>query len=96
MLLPRKPSLALIILVFSFLNLFSFATELIQEHLIPGRAFQWLDLALNTAGTTAGLTLILLARGIQCSVQKCFPASTEAYLGDQSGTRVPHSKTIEL
>ena len=61
MLLPRTRSVPVIILIFSVLNLYSLATELTQEHLIPGRAFQWSDLAMNAVGITAGIGTSLIA-----------------------------------
>ncbi len=78
MLLPSKPSLAAIILIFGLLNGYSIVSELIQEHFIPGRAFEWGDLALNAVGISAGLTLSLLARRSLYSVLKCFHVAPEA------------------
>ncbi len=53
--LPLKPTLKTAIILLAVLNLYSFATELIQELLIPGRKFEWGDLLLNAIGIGAGL-----------------------------------------
>ncbi len=41
--------------LFVILNLYSLGTESAQELWIPGRAFEWSDLAFNAAGIVAGL-----------------------------------------
>ncbi len=38
-------------------NLYSLATEIVQEVWVPGRAFEWSDLAFNAAGITGGAVL---------------------------------------
>jgi len=54
-LLPQKPTLKTAITLLVLLNLYSVATELIQEFFIPGRRFEWGDLLLNAIGIGAGL-----------------------------------------
>jgi len=53
--LPLKPTLKTAIKLLVLLNLYSVATELIQEFLIPGRKFEWSDLLMNAIGIGAGL-----------------------------------------
>jgi hypothetical protein len=70
---PRKPLVILIAL-----NMLSLSTEFLQGAFIPGRAFEWSDLAFNGLGIALGLIPVAIARmrnatltGNSCRVHLC-------------------------
>ncbi len=52
--MPFKPTRKTAMALLALLNLYSLATELVQEIVIPGRKFEWGDLLLNAIGIGAG------------------------------------------
>lgn len=62
MMLPRERLTSNTILIVAALSLYSLATELIQEYVIQGRAFQWYDLLMNQIGIVTGTVTATVLR----------------------------------
>ena len=62
MLLPRTPTLASSAKMLLLLSVYGLTTELTQEYLISGRAFEWWDMGLNQMGIVAGIVTATLIR----------------------------------
>ena len=56
---PPPPSLRKVLQLLILLNAYSIVTEMVQETMVPGRAFEWSDVWWNAVGCIAGVTLMM-------------------------------------
>ena len=67
-----------ILMLLVLLTAYSTVTEIVQEVLVPGRAFEWQDMGLNQVALTVGVALTSMARCSSLAMSARIPKKSTA------------------